>query len=320
MIFGWSFAAVAVASCALAGLAPLGFSIVTVFLFAGPHNWMEARFFLSRIPRRWERGKVYYLTGLFGVLTLFASSLLWPTAARTWQWQQDGWLLAIAGWNSLFVLWILLLSEQRRRETGDERWLWMLPTGLALLAVNWLWPLAWSLALVYVHPLVALWFLDRELGRRRSNWQRAYRRGLLLLTMLLGVLWWRLSAAPPLPGDDVLSMQIANHAGAGMIPGVSSRLLVATHTFLEMLHYAAWIVLIPLVGYAGTPWTLKKVPLANRSRRWKTVIVAILAVGAVTTLILWAGFLADYPLTRNIYFSVAVLHVLAEIPFLMRLL
>ncbi len=34
----------------------------------------------------------------------------------------------------------------------------------------------------------------------------------------------------------------------------------------------------------------------------------------------WAGFLTDYPLTRDIYFTVAMLHVLAEVPFLLRLL
>ena len=83
---------------------------------------------------------------------------------------------------------------------------------------------------------------------------------------------------------------------------------------------AAWIVVIPLVGYAGAPWSLRKVPLANRSHRWKRAIAAVLFAGAAITLVLWAGFLADYPLTRDIYFSVAILHVLAEIPFLMRLL
>ena len=39
----------------LAGWAPLGFSIVTVFLFAGPHNWIELRYFLTRTPARWGR-------------------------------------------------------------------------------------------------------------------------------------------------------------------------------------------------------------------------------------------------------------------------
>ena len=33
---------------------------------------------------------------------------------------------------------------------------------------------------------------------------------------------------------------------------------------------------------------------------------------------LWAFFLADYPLTRDVYFTVALLHVLAEVPFLLR--
>lgn len=40
------------AAALLAGWAPLGFSIVTVFLFAGPHNWIELRYFMARLPGR----------------------------------------------------------------------------------------------------------------------------------------------------------------------------------------------------------------------------------------------------------------------------
>ena len=40
--FAASALAVAVAACLLAGWFPLGVSIVVVFLFAGPHNWMKA--------------------------------------------------------------------------------------------------------------------------------------------------------------------------------------------------------------------------------------------------------------------------------------
>ena len=47
--------ALACAAALLAGWLPLGFSIVTVFLFAGPHNWIEARYFLTRLPARWGR-------------------------------------------------------------------------------------------------------------------------------------------------------------------------------------------------------------------------------------------------------------------------
>ena len=47
--FALAMAVLAVAMALLAGWAPLGVSIVTVLLFAGPHNWMEARYFLTRM-------------------------------------------------------------------------------------------------------------------------------------------------------------------------------------------------------------------------------------------------------------------------------
>ena len=46
----------------------------------------------------------------------------------------------------------------------------------------------------------------------------------------------------------------------------------------------------------------------------------MLIFGAAVMLLLWCGFLTDYPTTRDVYFTVAMLHVLAEFPFLLRLL
>ncbi|MEO2031210.1 MAG: hypothetical protein ABGZ35_03900 [Planctomycetaceae bacterium] len=192
--FGVLFATLTVSVCALAGLAPLGFSIVAVFLFAGPHNWMEARFFLSRMPMRWGRLRAFYLVGFAGVLLLFAGSLMLPAFGRQWQWGRGEWLTGIATWNTVLVSWILIIVAMRRRETGEERWAWVLPAGLALIGVNWIWPLAWSLALVYLHPLVALWYLDRELGRGHREWQVVYRRCLPAVPLLLGLLGWLLAA------------------------------------------------------------------------------------------------------------------------------
>ena len=304
----------------LAANAPIGFSIVAVFLFAGPHNWMEARYFMSRMPARWGKLWVYYASGIAGVVTLAAVSLLMPVVGRTWNWQSDDWLTGVALWNSLLIGWVLTMVYLRQRETGRRRWHWVMPAGLALLAANWLWPLSWSLGLVYAHPLVALWFFDRELSRRRPGWHRAYRCALALVPLLLIVLWWRLADSADLPGEDLLTFQITEHAGASILTGVSTRLLVASHVFLETLHYAVWIVAIPLITYRTTPWNLQKVPLAARSRAWKIALAAVLGMGAAVILTLWAGFLADYPLTRDVYFSVAIVHVLAEVPFLLRLL
>ena len=35
---------------------------------------------------------------------------------------------------------------------------------------------------------------------------------------------------------------------------------------------------------------------------------------------LWLAFLANYPVTRDVYFTLAMMHVLAEAPFLLRAL
>jgi hypothetical protein len=37
-------------------------------------------------------------------------------------------------------------------------------------------------------------------------------------------------------------------------------------------------------------------------------------------LLLWLCFAADYATTRDVYFTVAMAHVLAEVPFLLRTL
>jgi multidrug resistance efflux pump len=60
--------------------------------------------------------------------------------------------------------------------------------------------------------------------------------------------------------------------------------------------------------------------MARRSRSWRLALTGVLGLGLLIVLALWAFFLADYPLTRDVYFTVALLHVLAEVPFLLRAL
>src|SRR5262245_52619340 len=67
-------------SAFLAGWLPLGFSIVTVFLFAGPHNWLEVRYFMGRMPARWGRLRGYFLfafAGIFGLTAAYAGIAWW---------------------------------------------------------------------------------------------------------------------------------------------------------------------------------------------------------------------------------------------------
>jgi hypothetical protein len=43
--------------------------------------------------------------------------------------------------------------------------------------------------------------------------------------------------------------------------------------------------------------------------------MAVLVLGGLVVLVLWACFAVDYATTRDVYFTVAMLHVLAEAPF-----
>lgn len=311
---------VVLASGLLAGALPIGCSIVVVFLFAGPHNWLEARYMLSRMPARWGSLRPFFLTGLLGVPLLAGTAAAMPHFLSWRNASPETWLTGTAVWNACFAAWTLALIHLRSREKADRDWSLAMPIGLLVIAAGVMWPIAWSLLLVYLHPLLALVFLDREIARHRPTWLAMWRRVLLLVPVLLGALWWCLWSAPHLPGDDLLTMQITNHSGASLLRGLSSHALVATHTFLEILHYGVWIIAIPLVSMRRVPWSLEGIPLVRRTSVWKRVVLLVLAVGLAAVFVLWVGFLVNYPLTRDIYFTVAMLHVLAEVPFLLRLL
>ena len=51
-------------------------------LFAGPHNWIEARYMLSRLPSRFAPVAPYMTTGVWGVVLLGASAPVLPGVAR----------------------------------------------------------------------------------------------------------------------------------------------------------------------------------------------------------------------------------------------
>src|SRR6516162_6310244 len=58
---------VGAAAAVLAGWLPLQFAMVTVFLFAGPHNWFEFRYFLTRMPARWGRLRTFFIVAFSGM-------------------------------------------------------------------------------------------------------------------------------------------------------------------------------------------------------------------------------------------------------------
>jgi hypothetical protein len=316
--FACGFVCIAILGAVLAGAIPVEFSIATVFLFAGPHNWLEARYALGRLPARAGKLWGFFTVSAVGIVGLTAgfAAIPWLTANAADSATVGG---AYAAWNTTFLFWIAALVWMRSRTNPrfDGGWVW--PLACLLAAGVWLNPLALNVALVYLHPLLALWLLDRELTRSRPAWRRTYRGTLACVPLLLGVLWWHLHDAPDLPGTDPLTAAIVNHSAAWFFGGVSTHFLVAAHTFLEMVHYGVWILLIPLVGMRSLPWELRAIPAARRNPAWSRGVKCLLLFGLLVVAVLWVCFGLDYSTTRSVYFTVAMLHVLAEIPFLLRM-
>ena len=317
--------ALVAAAALLAGWMPLRFSIVTVFLFAGPHNWFELRYFLARLPARLGRSRNFFCVAFAGVAFLLVAYAALPLVAHAFAWGGDEWTLGVGVWNSLLILWLAALVWMRGRQSTRRDWSWSFAVAFALVGANWLAPQMFSLGLVYLHPLVALWFLDRQLRRTRPAWRRAYLLCLATLPLFVGLLWWHLSDAAALAADgDALALRITRHAGSEILQGVSSYLLVSTHVFLETVHYSVWLLALPLLAMRrgdDAPWRVGSLPLVRRAQRgWPRLIRALLVTAAACVALLWLAFLADYPTTRDLYFTLAMAHVLAEAPFLLRML
>ena len=318
------FLAAFVAACALAavliGSFPLQASIVTIFLFAGVHNFMEFRYFAARMPLRWGRSRLYYTVGIGGVLVLTAAYLLLYFGGGNWLWNLGDWPSLIAGWNTAFILWVGSLFYLRGRQRPKSDWSWAFPVAFLLSALAWLVPQYWSLALVYFHPFVAMWFLERQIRRTRPEWLRAYHACLASIPVFVLGLWAVFASRPALSEETTLFWRITQHAGSEILPGVSSHFLVATHVFLESIHYSVWIVLIPLIDRRAIPWKLKEIPLFSQKGGWPKLVVGAFAISLMLVFAFWTGFAVDYTLTRDVYFAFAIGHVMAEFPFLIKML
>jgi hypothetical protein len=312
-----------VSACAvgavLIGSFPLQLSIVTIFLFAGPHNLMEFRYFAARMPVRWGRSRLFYSVGIGGVVVLTAAYLTLYFASGSWLWSLASWQIYAAVWNTALIVWVGSLFYQRGKQRRRD-WSLAFAAAFFLAGLAWIVPQYWSLALVYLHPLVAMWFLERQIRRTRPEWLRAYHLCLLSIPVFLVLIWIAVSNQPNLPQDTNLFWRINQHAGSEILPSLSSHLLVATHVFLESIHYFVWLLLMPLVDRRAIPWRLKDVPMFANANGIPKIFAAFLVFSMIVSITLWFGFAVDYPTTRDIYFAFAIGHVLAEFPFLVKML
>lgn len=319
----WIFASVFLAlmfiGAVVIGRAPIAGSIVTIFAFAAIHNFMEFRYFAARMPVRWGRSKTYYWVGIGGVVVL---ALIYTViySSTGWLWSMRTTAYASAGWNSLFVLWVGLLFYLRGRQKPKTDWAIAFPIAMLVMAFIWRFPAYWSLALVYVHPFIAMWFLERQIRRTKPEWLRAYHICLATIPVFVIGLYLALASRPALPTDTPLLWRISQHAGSEIIPGLSSHFLVTTHVFLETIHYSVWVILIPIIDPRAIPWRTSTIPLAANRNGIPKIISVLIIASFIMVIAFWVGFSVDYSVTREIYFGLAMAHVVAEFPFLVKML
>lgn len=270
----------------LAATFPVQLSIAAVFVFAGPHNWMEARYFAARMPVRWAHQRGFFLAALAGVIALSATFSLLPVDRTLW--------------HCGAALWTVLLVRSARRPGFAIA----LPIALFWMAFAFVAPPTADLVLVFLHPLVALWFVHRQIAASRPEWLAGF-RAIAAAVIPAAAIIFAIHAGDP-----------ANGAEASFLKQYLAPPFVALHAFLELLHYGAWVMLLPLIGLASAPWDLRAIPLAQPRRGWPKLVTLVFVAGAVAVVLLWICFAIDYRTTREIYFTLAILHVMAEIPFL----
>ncbi len=319
-IFAASFVAFCALAAAIIGAFPLQLSIITIFLFAGVHNAFEFRYFAARMPVRWGRSRLFYSFGIGGVLVLTAAYLTIYFGSGNWFWNAENWEIAVAFWNTAFVVWVGFLFYLRGRQKPQTDWSWAFAAVFLVSALVWLFPQYFSLSLVYLHPLIAMWFLERQIRRTKKEWLKSYHFCLATIPIFIIVLYFAFAAAPDLSNETNLFWRITNHAGSRILPGISSHFLVAAHVFLETIHYTVWILLIPLIDRRALPWKFNEIPLFAHRHGFPKLVSVALAVSLILVGALWLGFSTDYMTTRDIYFAFAMAHVLAEFPFLVKML
>lgn len=314
-IFGLSSMLFVLISGIVAGIAPIAFSVTTVFLFAAPHNWMELRYCLSRLPSKVGPLKTFFVLSSIGLTLLFLSYVALVVSARTGMLTASSGMTLLSLWNMGLIGWCVALAlakwpAVRARSIA-------IACGAVLLALSLSNPRWFSLLLVYAHPLVGLLMLDRELVRSRRSWLAAYRWSLCSVPFVVSGLVLYLAPSASIAESTQLDTQIIRHAGGSILPDVSSHLLVSVHTFLEMLHYGAWCLAIPLAARMSFRNTAEKVAVLRNRPLAKKFACALLALSSLAVCSFWTAFSFNYAFTRDFYFILAMVHVLGEIPLLM---
>jgi hypothetical protein len=175
---------IATLAAVLAGWIPIYFSIATVFLFAGPHNWFEARYILGRLPARAGKLFGFFTLSFVGIIGLTLAFALIPLI---WFWSAVDHPTAYA-----IEYRIHSLGGDADSDAGhtNPRFDAVDLAGAFDNGRHWLQPFAFSMA-SFICTLQAQVILDREL-KKSGRTGPAYHLLLLLLPIMSPVSGFKL--------------------------------------------------------------------------------------------------------------------------------
>ena len=252
-----------VLGCAgLAGLAPLWLLLLSPILLGVPHVAADLRYLVLEPPRPLARGLLFAVGGCLLAMTLLRLGALLGGPA---------WLRAELGMGLLAVGLAVAWSA---------RWGWLIPLG-ALGAGALAWPGEAALLVGHAHNAVAvaLWVA----------WARGPLRWWVpaLVLAVLGVLasgaldGWLLAIC----AEDAAGLSLSGmvRSLAPDLPGAWGLRAVVAFAFMQAVHYAAWLVAIPMARHGH--------PLVGWREALGSVGVAAVVLG--TTCLLYTSDAAD---------------------------
>jgi len=93
---------------------------------AGPHNWLEARYFLMRLPARFGRSRNFFAVAFAGIFILTLAYVSLPSFT-TQTFGQAALAHSDRHWNTLLLLWLGALVLMRGKQNSRRDWFWALP-------------------------------------------------------------------------------------------------------------------------------------------------------------------------------------------------
>lgn len=302
------------AAAILAASAPVWFSVASVVVFGTPHNFFEFRYFLSRLPSRFVPLKPFFITSFIGLAILTATEIALAVCIDKHIVDTAGARLLLSVWNESLIAWIFALSLLRYRDITRGGVIFNAILAVVTSIANFLSPQMFTVSLIYLHPLVGLWILERELRRTRKAWLRGYHWCLLAIPLSVAVLAMGLQGT--VSDTESNRLLTLSTPGAQFFTGASPIMLLAVYTFLQMVHYGVWVLAIPIATQSWRRWRVDQMAFLRERKRLRPVVSVAIGCGVLTVLGFWFGFKLDYHTAIEIYVIMSLAHVLAEVPFM----